>query len=92
MNVEQLIDEWRTARAALRMLERSEHPDIVDQLGRTWEWIGGDLYRHDKMAWPRGMVERAGFLGWPRPILLDNPNYQWCDACRQHMIEQRDAR
>ncbi len=76
-----LIDEWQAVRAQLAEIERAEHPDIVDEYGRTWTWRGrGDLYVHHGFAFPERMV-RAG-VGRPSKVLLDNPNYDLCDICK----------
>lgn len=74
-----LINQWRALHVALRAERAAEHPDVTDALGRVWVWKSGDVYVHDSMAWPLAMV--TGPVGWPAPLLLDNPNYRWCPAC-----------
>ncbi|MGW2213238.1 hypothetical protein [Streptomyces sp. NPDC001781] len=81
--VGRMIGEWTAARAALTELERAEHPDITDRYGRVWTWKpgGGDVYRHDSMAFPRTLVE-SGAIGLPSQSVLDNPNYgELCAVC-----------
>lgn len=77
----QLLAEWTRARAALRELERTEHPDITDPHGRVWTWVDGDLYEHDEtLAFPADRIPGAGL---PSPALADNPNYhRLCSICR----------
>lgn len=82
--MERLITEWQALHRALRGERAAEHPDVTDALGRVWVWKSGDLYGHDSMAWPLAMVA-SDLVGWPSPLLLDNPNYRWCAACRQAM-------
>lgn len=82
-----MLDEWQQLRAALRAAERAEHPDVTDQLGRVWVWKDGDIYLHDGMAWPLVFIQQR--TAWPNPVLLDNPNYHWCDACRAGMEASR---
>lgn len=48
-----VLAEWFAVRAELAALERAEHPDLVDAEGRRWQWWKGDLYRHERKAWPR---------------------------------------
>lgn len=83
-----LVSAWRAARLALAATEAAEHPDVTDVLGRTWTWWKGDLYRHDSMAWPLVLVT-SDLMRWPKPELLDNPNYQWCDTCRAELEARR---
>lgn len=75
-----LIDEWQAVRAQLAAIEAAEHPDIVDEYGRTWTWRDGDLYVHHGFAFPERWV-RAG-VGRPSKVLPDNPNYDLCDICK----------
>jgi hypothetical protein len=78
-SVSALIDRWTSAREELAAIERAEHPDIVDQHGRTWTWRGrGDLYRHCGNAAPDHMINDFGL---PAQSALDNPNYDLCDVC-----------
>jgi hypothetical protein len=77
-----LIDEWLAGREALREIERAEHPDITDTLGRVWVWWKGDLYTHDGMAWPQEFVAKSN-VSRPSQHALDNPNYQWCASCKR---------
>lgn len=75
-----LLSEWQAARAQLAGIERAEHPDITDHLGRVWTWRGrGDLYRHCGIAAPAAMIDQFGL---PSRAVLDNPNYgELCDVC-----------
>jgi hypothetical protein len=75
-----MVDEWKQLRTELQDVEQSEHPDIVDCLGRLWTWVDKDLYRHDNMATTRNIIESTG-LRFPQPKILDNPNYTWCNHC-----------
>lgn len=76
-----LIAEWRAARAALRLAEEAEHPDVTDEHGRIWVWRSGTLYAHDDtLALPLALI--AGY-GLPPAALADNPNYaELCAVCR----------
>lgn len=74
------IAEWQGLRADLAAVEAAEHPDITDHHGRTWTWIGGDLYRHDNMSWPLKFVT-DGQHGLPSESALTNPNYDPCVIC-----------
>ncbi|MEU8840283.1 hypothetical protein AB0D97_14280 [Streptomyces roseus] len=77
--VEDLVSTWRAARAELAALERAEHPNITDHLGRVWTWFGrGDTYRHCGNAAPSYMINNFGL---PTQAALDNPNYDLCDIC-----------
>ena len=81
-----LIDEWRALRAELAEIEAAEHPDITDSYGRVWVWKpgGGDLYSHDNaLCIPKDWVndEKSGL---PSYSLVDNPNYNLCEICRQN--------
>jgi len=80
--INQLIDEWFAARAAIHATEKAEHPDVTDALGRVWVWSQGDLYRHDSMCWPLAATTNPN-IGWPHRAVLDNPNYQWCETCKE---------
>lgn len=97
-----LIEEWKATREAIAAIERAEHPDITDALGRTWVWMSGgardrdgndssSIYTHDGIAWPRELIERSS-IGWPTLAAIDNPNYRWCDACRQGAARQAEGR
>lgn len=79
--VAQLIADWQATRKALRAAEEAEHPDVVDALGRAWQWVSGDLYRHDSMAKPLVLVTHPD-VNWPTVACYANPNYQWCDTCK----------
>jgi hypothetical protein len=76
-----LVDEWLTALGNLRALEETEHPDLIDVLGRAWKWKAGDIYTHDGMAWPETFITSPS-MGLPGPVALENPNYQWCAICK----------
>jgi len=76
-----LIHEWHEARQSLRAIEEAERPDLIDALGRTWRWLDGELYTHDRMAWTKHMVLAAGITR-PSQHALDNPNYTWCAICK----------
>lgn len=78
--VADLITKWQNARAELAAIERAEHPDITDHLGRVWTWFGrGDTYRHCGNAAPSYMIND---FGRPSQRVLDNPNYgELCDIC-----------
>lgn len=76
-----LIADWQAARKALRAIEEAEHPDLTDAFGRTWRWMDGELYGHDKMAWTKAMVLAPG-IGLPSQYALENPNYAWCAVCK----------
>jgi len=82
--VADMITEWQATRLAMAELERAEHPDITDPHGRVWTWHSGagadEMYKHDGMAWPVEWIARGGL---PRPEGLANPNYSWCEICRQ---------
>lgn len=78
-SVSALIGRWTSARAELAAIERAEHPDIVDQHGRTWTWFGrSDTYRHCGTACPVDMIDAFGL---PSQRALDNPNYVLCGIC-----------
>lgn len=81
-----LVDEWQALRAEIREQEETDHPPIIDALGRVWTWWQGDIYRHDGMAWPADHIGRYA-QGWPSIRLIDNPNYHWCDLCLAHAEE-----
>ena len=74
------IQEWQGLRAELAAVEAAEHPDITDHHGRTWTWVGGDLYRHDDLAWPLAFIA-DGQHGLPSEAALTNPNYDHCIIC-----------
>jgi hypothetical protein len=74
-----MVDEWTAARRQLRALEEAEHPDIIDPHGRAWKWKIGDLYTHDGMAFPSGLIQG---LTLPSAEALTNPNYDWCAICQ----------
>jgi hypothetical protein len=77
--VQNLINDWQRIRAEIADVERAEHPDIVDSLGRAWVWRGrGDLYSHCGNAAPSFMI---GQFGRRPQAILDNPNYDLCDVC-----------
>ncbi len=73
-----LVNAWYELRSELHELERLEHPDITDRLGRVWAWKSGDLYRHCSTAAPKFMIEHFGL---PKQEALDNPNYDLCGIC-----------
>jgi hypothetical protein len=73
------VDAWQAARAALAEIERAEHPDITDRLGRVWTWMQGEVYTHCGMAYPGGWV--AAMSKPANRYMLDNPNYDLCDLC-----------
>lgn len=75
-----LITEWLELQEALREIERTSRPDIVDHYGRTWTWWQGELYRHCGMAWPKSSVLDTR-NGLPCPTVRSNPNYGLCDIC-----------
>lgn len=77
-----LVDGWAAARTEQHEIARAGHPDLTDVLGRVWTWVGGDLYRHDSMAWTKGMVTSPRVSG-PSQDALANANYTWCDRCRE---------
>jgi hypothetical protein len=84
-HIRELLVEWQALRIIIAEMDVAEHPDIVDALGRVWTWIpggSGNLYGHDGMAWPREHVERPD-VGLPSSAVLANPNYSWCELCRQ---------
>lgn len=74
------IQEWQGLRAELAAVEAAEHPDITDHHGRTWVWIGGDLYRHDDLSWPLAFIT-DGQHGLPSRSALINQNYDHCIIC-----------
>lgn len=76
-----MIDEWQSLRAEIAAMERAEHPDVTDALGRTWQWKSGDIYTHDGMAWPLIFIQDPN-VGLPKSVALDNPNYSWCEICK----------
>jgi hypothetical protein len=82
-----LLAEWQVARAVLADLERAEHPDVTDRLGRVWVWRGrGDLYRHCGTAAPLGMID---MFGVPRDSVLRNPNYPvLCVVCLDGRVQR----
>jgi hypothetical protein len=75
-----LLASWQQSRAALRVIEEAEHPDVTDAFGRVWVWKDKDLYTHDGMAWPLGHVTNKK-MSLPTDQALQNPNYQWCSIC-----------
>ena len=82
-----LVFAWTETRAELAEIARSEHPDVIDQYGRLWVWVSGDLYQHDGMAFPHDFVVNSGL---PSAILANNPNYHLCSICRQNWSKDVD--
>jgi hypothetical protein len=78
---EVMADLVRTWGATAVKEAKAAHPNLADMFGRTWVWIGGDLYRHDSMTWTKGMVESPHLRG-PSQDALTNPNYTWCEQCK----------
>lgn len=77
-----LVDDWTALRQELKERVREAHPDLTDVLGRTWAWVGGELYRHDSLTWTASMVASEHLRG-PSQDALRNPNYEWCDRCKE---------
>jgi hypothetical protein len=76
-----LLTGWTAARAELAEIEKSEHPDIVDPLGRIWTWKSRDIYTHDStLAFPAEMARTSCHV--PADSVLSNPNYsRLCSIC-----------
>ena len=62
-----MVDAWLLLREVERQALRKAHPDLIDRLGRTWEWIDGDLYRRHLSPEER---ERLGYATTAWPIQL----------------------